>query len=121
MTDFVYLAEIASIVLGFGSFSLGVYSQFRPIEGARAFGGDGVANEKQATFVPIVFARNIAIGLAVMILGYQSERKAVGTILSCVVATGVCDVWWCAQHGSTKLGQHAVGTALFAGLGWMLL
>ncbi|KAK5738047.1 hypothetical protein LTR17_006290 [Elasticomyces elasticus] len=121
MTDFVYLADIASRVLGCGIFSLGVYSQFNAVEGARAFGGDGVANEKQATFVPIVFARNIAIGLAIMILGYQGERKAVGTILSCVVVTGVIDVGWCVQHGSSKLGQHAVGTAVIAGLGWMLL
>lgn len=147
MTDHIHIADVATPLAGCAVIGLGVFSQLKPIEGmstrsshtnlgvtnrtikhfiltaratgARRFGGNGVADEKLATFVPLLFARNITIGLTILLLSLQGQRKALGTLLGCLLITGLIDMRWCLKHAPGKLGTHAVGTVMFVTLGWV--
>ncbi|KAK3070686.1 hypothetical protein LTR53_010029 [Teratosphaeriaceae sp. CCFEE 6253] len=121
MTDYMYIADVFTRILASAIIGVGVFALFKPVEGARQFGGDGVADYRHTTFVTPLFARNISIGLSILLLSLQGERKAVGTILGTIVLVGFADLWWCLEYARSRLVTHAVGTVMFGGLSWVML
>lgn len=63
----------------------------------------------------------MTMGLAMLILSLQGQRKAVGTLMGCSLIGGAVDVWFRLNHGSDKWTGHAVGSAIGIPLTWVLL
>ncbi|EMC91442.1 hypothetical protein BAUCODRAFT_39621 [Baudoinia panamericana UAMH 10762] len=116
-----FIADNVARLFGIMLIGLGTTTQFRPLEGARVFAGSIATDEKAALFFPIVGARNISLGLAMLILGLQGQRNALGTLIAVFTLSGGIDAWWCARNNSEKWAGHAIATATGVPLSWWLL
>ena len=123
--------EVALIVMGFHSHIVPVYGQIRMCSrlrylllmsyiGARDFGFLYMTEQNSVCF-PVVGGRNITLGLTVLMLSWQGERRAIGTVFMCAMAASVSDIWTCWRNKSECWRNHAVGTVITAVLGWCLL
>ena len=75
-----------------------------------------------ATFLPVVGARDISIGLLILTLSLQGHRKAVGTVLGVhAVVSGGIDIWTCLNIGGPRSRyNHAGASGITAVLAWVL-
>jgi hypothetical protein len=86
----------------------------------------GIPASPQTTnyeYVPVMGARNVALGLCVGTFMFQGERRAAGTVLCTALLIGVFDTWATFKHQGKWRGSvlsHAIGDGVFAGAGWWL-
>jgi hypothetical protein len=89
--------------------------------GAKQFAGSAITSSDRAFLYPIIGGRNIALGLSLVALSLQGQRKAVGTVFACSAVIGMVDSWFCYKHGSEKWLGHAIGSSIGLPLTWLFL
>ena len=110
-----------SSAIGILALSGGIYGLTNPILFADTLGipvPTSTNNDsKVLPFVSLIAARNFGSGVGLLALIASGQRKAVGTVLTCGIATSFMDAWICAKNGAIqgKATQHAV-LGIFIGL-----
>ena len=76
---------------------------------------------KSNHWIPLCGGRNLGFGLAGLVFAYQSNFKAVGTLLLCGVIVGTTDATITWRHGlQAEVWRHAIGTVLLGLVGGYL-
>lgn len=87
---------------------------------AKAF-GIPQANEQNVLCFPMACIRTAKIGLSILALSFQGQRKAAGTVLALVgLVAGPSDAWMCWENGGPQWKVHLMASALCGTVGWMM-
>jgi Domain of unknown function (DUF4267) len=113
-------------VIGILALGHGIYGLINPQEvGTRLGIPVSKSSSSALSLVSFIGARNIATGLTVLALLYTGQKKAVGTLLMCLVSTAAIDAWICFQVDRLKgkaVGHATMGFilgSLGAGMYWV--
>jgi len=85
-------------VIGILALGHGIYGLINPQEVGTQFGIPiSTSSSSELSLVSLIGARNIGTGLTPLALLYTGQKKAVGTLLMCLVSTAATDAWICFQ------------------------
>lgn len=80
-----------------------------------------VAPIKRDPFVTATGGRTVALGLAVLVLAWETQLKAAGTVLGCCAISGLSDTVSCYVAGASgAVVQHGIGTIVLGYVGLWL-
>ncbi|BEJ14988.1 hypothetical protein CspHIS471_0407550 [Cutaneotrichosporon sp. HIS471] len=104
-------------------YSLGVLGIVDPLRATHLF-GDTRATEKEATFYPVVAARNLSLAATILSFVYTGQQRALGTMMMCCSIMGVADIAFLLNrpgYSGPHMAVHVVKGVLFPTLGAKLL
>ncbi|WOO79938.1 uncharacterized protein LOC62_02G003452 [Vanrija pseudolonga] len=123
-----HLAVAAAVVYRF----LGVWDLLAPGSAARVFLGlrspspkdtdDDAQSDAIPTLVPMLGARDVTVGAAILWLAHEAETHALGVVVLSASALNFVDAWAVARRRGAVLGAApALFSLAFVGLGYGLL
>lgn len=103
----------------------GARSIIEPIKQSRVYGVPVNKTTDKWQYVPVMGARNIALGIAAGTLMFNEGRVPAGVVLSTAALVGPVDVWACwnsAGKMSSEAWGHVFGDGMFAAAGlWLAM
>jgi len=101
--------------------ALGALAFYMPSTMAGQFGLP-LPTRSAEPLVQVKGARDISIGLAYLLFGYQGNAQAVGVLVICHALVGVFDALIVWNHGvRQQVWGHVFGAGLLAALSWSIL
>ncbi|KAI9722310.1 MAG: hypothetical protein M1812_001782 [Candelaria pacifica] len=110
-------------LLSFAIISLGTRAILSPIPASKVYGVPAT-NTITSAYVPVMGARNVAIGLAASMFILRGDIKGAGTVFSTALLVGAVDSWVCYKHwgrANRDVWGHLVGDGIFGGVGLWLM
>ncbi|KAI9815529.1 MAG: hypothetical protein M1827_002663 [Pycnora praestabilis] len=81
-------------------------------------------NTATSDYVPVLGARELALGLAIGTFMFRGEKRAAGVVLCTALVAGLLDAWFISRHAGRMTGaawSHVVGNGLAAAAGaWLM-
>lgn len=111
----------AGYFVGGLALTLGALAFYMPSTMADQFGLP-LPTPSAKPLVQVKGARDMSIGLAYFLFGYQDNAKAVGVLVICHALVGVFDALIVWNHGvRQQVWGHVFGAGLLAALSWGIL
>src|SRR5271156_6254269 len=101
-----YLAQSIATLLGLTVTAAGIRCIVAPQPFATSFGLPSKQGSDSSDFIPVVGARNIAIGLSLLSFSFQGNPQAMGTVLLCGLASCIGDIVVVRLKGDKNAASH---------------